>query len=638
MATIIDALVVTLGLDASGFKKGQEETKESLDKTRKNSEQTAKDMEAAGKRAASFFGSIRTELLALVGVTLSANGIKNFITSTANSLQQLGINSKALDMSARSLDGWSRAAEAAGSTAEKMQGTLAGFQGMLTEVRTGGGKDNPLMIALSAFSGATGANFDYKNDNSEDIMRKVAQNWNHLKSDDLKRRYASMFGFDNATQQALSNGNLVNDADRFTKMSKATEDATDKAAKFNRRLVEMKQNFSAAAQVLFEALIPYIEKLIPLIERFGIWIASHGPEIEQFFRDTADAINKVSDAAGGWQNVMEGLLIFMAGKWLLGVLSAIGGVKGALVALSRVSLIAGLIELQKYAEVLEKKYAWLTDNPVTNTLNALPGKESVDSYGKMFHDWFKSKTGIDLPRGDGYGKEGPVEQTSQPSSGPWLHAGNEGAMPSRGLIERSSAPRGIRNNNPGNLNYARQKGAEKEGGPNGRFAVFNDMTTGVAALYKQIQLYFQRGTDTISEIVNKYAPAKGDKYAEGVDKNNVLAYINSLVKATGKGAHESLSSADMSTIFNLLKGIINHENGKGYVSDDEIMRGIQVGARASMQRGSGSYGGPPGNKTEINISKAEFVTPAASQQALAQDVQRNIGRNSRLAPSLSGQG
>lgn len=50
MATIIDALVVTLGLDASGFKKGQEETKESLDKTRKNSEQTAKDMEAAGKR------------------------------------------------------------------------------------------------------------------------------------------------------------------------------------------------------------------------------------------------------------------------------------------------------------------------------------------------------------------------------------------------------------------------------------------------------------------------------------------------------------------------------------------------------------------------------------------------------------
>jgi hypothetical protein len=608
MATIIDALVVTLGLDASGFKKGQEETKESLDKTRKNSEQTAKDMEAAGKRAASFFGSIRTELLALVGVTLSANGIKNFITSTANSLQQLGINSKALDMSAKSLDGWSRAAEAAGSSAEKMQGTLAGFQGMLTEVRTGGGKDNPLMIALSAFSGATGTSFDYKNDNSESIMRKIAQNWGRLKNDDLKRRYASMFGFDNSTQLALSNGNLVSDADRFAKISKASEEATDKAAKFNHRLVEMKQNFSAAAQVLFEALIPYIEKLIPLIESFGVWITTHGPEIERFFRDTADTINEVAEAAGGWQNVMEGLLIFIGGKWLLGMISAIGGVKGALVALSRVSLIAGLVELQKYAEVLEKKYAWLTDNPVANTLNNPPGVEGADSYGKMFHDWVKEKIGINLPRADGYGQDDAVEQRAQ----------------------SSNAPRGIRNNNPGNLNYAKQSGATKESGPNGRFAVFNSMTEGVSALYKQIQLYFQRGTDTISEIVNKYAPAS--------DNNNVMAYINSLVKATGKGAHESLASSDMSTIFSLLKGIISHENGKGYVSDDEIMRGIQVGSRATMQRNSGSYGGVPANKTDIHIAKAEFVTTASNQQALAQDVQRNVGRNSRLTPSLSGQG
>lgn len=370
----------------------------------------------------------------------------------------------------------------------------------------------------------------------------------------------------------------------------------------------MKQNFSAAAQVLFEALIPYIEKLIPLIERFGVWITAHGPEIERFFRDTADTINKVAEAAGGWQNVMEGLLIFIGGKWLLGMISAIGGVKGALVALSRVSLIAGLVELQKYAEVLEKKYAWLTDNPVANTLNNLPGMEGADSYGKMFHDWLKEKTGINLPRADGYGQEDDVEQRAQ----------------------SSNAPRGIRNNNPGNLNYAKQSGAIKESGPNGRFAVFNSMTEGVSALYKQIQLYFQRGTDTISEIVNKYAPAS--------DNNNVMAYINSLVKATGKGAHESLASSDMSTIFNLLKGIISHENGKGYVSDDEIMRGIQVGSRASMQRNSGSYGGVPSNKTDIHIGKAEFVTSASSQQALAQDVQRNISRNSRLTPSLSGQG
>ncbi|HEJ7990252.1 TPA: hypothetical protein SMI27_000890 [Serratia liquefaciens] len=598
MATIIDALVVTLGLDASGFKKGQEETKESLDKTRKNSEQTAKDMEAAGKRAASFFGSIRTELLALVGVTLSANGIKNFITSTANSLQQLGINSKALDMSAKSLDGWSRAAEAAGSSAEKMQGTLASFQDVLTQIRTGGASDSPLFAALASFGGATGANFDYQKDNSEAIMRKIAQNWNKLNTD-AKRRFGGMFGFDNATQQALSSGQLVTDAGRFEKTSKATEDATRKAAELNRQLVAMKQNFAAASQVLLTALIPYIEKLIPLIEQFGVWISTHGPEIEKFFNDTAETINKVAEAAGGWQTVMEGLLIFVGGKWLLGMVSAIGGVKGAMVALSRVSLIAGLVELQKYAEVLEKKYAWLTNNPIANTLNGLPGSDWVYKQGESTRKWIDETFGTHLNEPDQKGQS-------------------------------ASSPRGIRNNNPGNLNYVGQEGASKEGGENGRFAVFGSMTDGIAALYKQIQLYFKRGTDTISEIVNKYAPAS--------DNNNVMAYINSLVKATGKGAHESLGSADMSTIFNLLKGIINHENGKGYVSDNDIMRGIQVGARASMQRGSGNYGGQAGSKTEINIGEAKFVTSATNLPTLSKDIERGTSRSSMLTPSLSGQG
>ena len=158
--TIIDALVVTLGLDSSGFKKGQQEVGEGLKNTRKDADQTAKEMEASGKRAASFFGSIRTELLALVGVTLSAQGIKTFITSMTSDLMRLGIESRALDISAKSLDGWERAASAAGSSAQKMAGTLGAFQNMLTQIRTGGGQNDPLFGALASFGGATGANFD----------------------------------------------------------------------------------------------------------------------------------------------------------------------------------------------------------------------------------------------------------------------------------------------------------------------------------------------------------------------------------------------------------------------------------------------------------------------------------------------
>ncbi len=592
MPTIIDSLVVTLGLDSSGFKKGQTEVKKGLDDTRKNADQTAKDMEAAGKRAASFFGSIRTELLALVGVTLSAQGIKTFITNMTSDLMRLGIESRALDISAKSLDGWERAAAAAGSTAERMAGTLGNFQKTLTNIRTGGGQDDPLFGALTSFAGATGANFDYQNDNAEKIMRKIASNWGKL-SKDAQRRFGGMFGFDNATQQGLANGSLVQDADRFAKISRATDEATRKALEFNRRLQEMKQNFAAASQVLYEALIPYVEKLIPLIEKFGIWISTHGPEISKFFSETADEINKVVDAVGGLENALKLLLVFVGGKWLLGMTSSIGGVRGALTALGRVSMIAGLVELQKYAEQLENKYSWLTNNPVTNFLNSGAGTDTTTEWGKQLHDWIFEKTGIQLPRGDGY----------------------------------KSAPRGIRNNNPGNLNYAGQQGATMEGGEGGRFAVFESMQHGVAALYKQLQLYFKRGINTLSSIVKTYAPAS--------DNNNVDAYISALTKATGKGANEVLDSGDTATIARLMKGIVDHENGKGYISSSDIMVGIQLGAGSSASR---NMPAAAGSQTNINIGKIDMQTSAGNANALGADIQRNLQRNRLVNPAMSGQG
>ncbi|WP_248623160.1 hypothetical protein [Citrobacter koseri] len=592
MPTIIDSLVVTLGLDPSGFRKGQTEVKKGLDETRKNADQTAKDMEAAGKRAASFFGSIRTELLALVGVTLSAQGIKTFITNMTSDLMRLGIESRALDISAKSLDGWERAAAAAGSTAERMAGTLGNFQKTLTNIRTGGGQDDPLFGALASFAGATGANFDYQNDNAEKIMRKIASNWGKL-SKDAQRRFGGMFGFDNAMQQGLANGSLVQDADHFAKISRAIDEATRKALEFNRRLEQMKQNFTAASQVLYEALIPYIEKLIPLIEKFGIWISTHGPEISKFFSDTADEINKVVDAVGGLENALKLLLVFVGGKWLLGMTSSIGGVKGALTALGRVSMIAGLVELQKYAEKLENKYAWLKDNPVTNFLNSGAGTDTTTEWGKQLHDWIFDKTGIELPRGDGY----------------------------------KSAPRGIRNNNPGNLNYANQSGATMEGGEGGRFAVFETMQHGIAALYKQLQLYFKRGINTLSSIVKTYAPAS--------DNNNVDAYISALTKATGKGANEVLDSGDTATIARLMKGIVDHENGKGYISSSDIMGGIQLGAGSSASR---NMPATSGNQTTITIGKIDMQTSAGNANALGADIQRNLQRNRLVNPAMSGQG
>jgi hypothetical protein len=84
-ATVIDALLVTLGLDTSDFRKGQKDVSDDLKKQRE-AKKTAKEMAEQGKKAASFFSSIKTELLALTGVTVTAGGLMSFVKSTTSGL------------------------------------------------------------------------------------------------------------------------------------------------------------------------------------------------------------------------------------------------------------------------------------------------------------------------------------------------------------------------------------------------------------------------------------------------------------------------------------------------------------------------------------------------------------------------
>lgn len=125
-----------------------------------------------------------------------------------------------------------------------------------------------------------------------------------------------------------------------------------------------------------------------------------------------------------------------------------------------------------------------------------------------------------------------------------------------GAFNNKKATRGIRNNNPGNLNFARQQGASKESGANGRFAIFNSMQEGIAALERQIAINVNKhGLNTLAKFVHSYAPAG--------DKNNESAYIKALQKETGLGANDNIDLSNKKIASGIRNGIIAHENN-GY--------------------------------------------------------------------------
>ncbi|HDY6707846.1 TPA: hypothetical protein RRD54_004198 [Klebsiella pneumoniae] len=143
---------------------------------------------------------------------------------------------------------------------------------------------------------------------------------------------------------------------------------------------------------------------------------------------------------------------------------------------------------------------------------------------------------------------------------------NEGA-PRVTAHGNSSAARGLRNNNPGNIE-AGSNSWDGQAGSDGRFAKFVPPEHGIRALGKNLLSYQRQGYDTVSEIVNRWAPAS--------DGNNTEAYIAALCKKLNVTPNDQLNMSDINTLRQLCAGIIQHENGKQPYSEDQLNTGVSA--------------------------------------------------------------
>ena len=108
------------------------------------------------------------------------------------------------------------------------------------------------------------------------------------------------------------------------------------------------------------------------------------------------------------------------------------------------------------------------------------------------------------------------------------------------LHPKIGGARNERNNNPGNMKYgpnAIKLGAT--GKDSGGFAIFPSMAVGFQAMQNLLGQYGSQGTDTVSGIVSRWAPAK--------DHNNPVAYANFVAKQMGVTTSQRLNMSDAST-------------------------------------------------------------------------------------------
>ncbi|WP_334469250.1 lytic transglycosylase catalytic [Arsenophonus sp. PmNCSU2021_1] len=288
-----------------------------------------------------------------------------------------------------------------------------------------------------------------------------------------------------------------------------------------------------------------------------------------------DKLNSLAQLVGGWQNALELLAIFIAGAWVSKVLGAFGKI-------AKLPIPPWLKLWGLYAGYLISDKDNISDSASASwDYNTRQVKRAIGNgldYLGFDNSWATKNQGsnirdniADVPTGD--------------------------------------MPRGIRNNNPGNLNFVGQRGAVRES-PNGRFAKFNTAFEGLQALSSQLNRYAERGLNTVEKIISTWAPA---------NENNTRAYIDKISGKLGISPDTVLNLSNPAVMTSLMSGIVEHENGRQPYSQAMLYQAANAGMGNNIDQ-------------NITINVEGAPDPYATANAIAD---KQTGINARLIGQLT---
>lgn len=517
MPTVIDELVVRLGLDNKQFKRGQAEMGRDLDRTKQRAEKVGRDVEQSGKRAAEFFGQMERAALKFFTVFTVGRGFTQFTQSVISTGANISRLSRNLGLSTDTLSRWGDAVAKNGGSVEGFQGTIRTLSKAVTEFNTTGTSS---MLPLFNMLGISLVDSEGKAKQLDTVLADLGEGF--------KRRYANrsdafniaqQFGIDEGTFNLLMKSQA--EIRKELAAQKGLNDQQAKAAeRAERKWLDVQTRIEATTRELVYKLLPAIEKLADAMAKFA--------EVSvPVLVNVVDWLGKAHDLTGGWSTALLGVLA---------TLRLIGGV-------SLASLIA---QLGKAGAA------------VGATTAAGAGAAAGGIMGRLGAGIAMLFASEGLNAGEDERMAALREQ--------YQHDNAPGSVVGGQIVGGAAArTRGARNNNPGNLEFHGQAGATREAG-SGRFAKFGSMAQGVAALGRQLQLYGSRGVNTLRGIISRYAPGH---------ENDTASYIRTVSRMTGFGADQQLNLNDAGTLGLLIRGISTVENGSNIVGREDMLAGLK---------------------------------------------------------------
>lgn len=534
---------------------------------------------------------------ALTKLNKAAVAIGTASTVAAYRLNALYVNAQRTGTSASKLDAFRRSVANVGGDANAAAQSVASLAQKL--------RDNP-----EGFAGAFkrfGINIRDTNGQIRDTVDLMMElvNSNSFKSLEYYQQSAYMrdlFGIDDLTFRSIRSGEFAREYQKIRDIQAKLGNETDKSAKavrdFMVGLNDLQTKGGAALDVLVgnlaDKLAPALQAVNEKADALLDWYSKLSPES----KEVAKNIGSIAVAVGMLAASIKALTVL---KGLGGVLTG-GGAGGAAGAAAKTSILS---------------------NPV-GWLAALGlGSFAADAYmtSQDADSVMSRETGGDLVGALYNGSINPESHKNVEESVGIIPAAQAGELPKSGKVTR-----GIRNNNPGNLDYVpmwAKQGATRETGNNGRFAAFATPEEGLRALAVQLKRYANAGEDSVYKIIKKYAPET---------ENNTIAYMNAVARRMGTGINTRLNMSDPAIMQKIMNEIIRFENGYNPYSNDMMNEAARFGTGHKGKWGGG-WGGSQNLNQNINITVNGAKYPEQSAEAVEEVMKNGVMVRNARTPS-----
>ena len=359
---IVDSLIVSLGLDPSGFTKGQKEAAAAQAKLKSGSLDSANEIEKANAKAGESVAALGRKFLGLYVLLTAGKGVKQFVADITAADAALGRTARNLDMSGRNLSAWQNAATVAGGSAEGITGTLRGLTSEMQKAAlTGQSSVIPAFRALGInLADAKGHARD-----ATDVLRDMNKVFNERHLDPARfTEIAHMAGIDDGTIALLekTTGEFTKLIDEQQKYA-ASADDIDAAQKRQSGWRQLLITSQSVGRTILTAVTPAIigvmkavqdwananqdfikTKVAEYAERLAVWVKS--VDWAQVATDVGAFATKVGEVASAVATALQGIdgnsaltkaleaLAVLAGVRLVASFSGLSAAIGGLGSLS----------------------------------------------------------------------------------------------------------------------------------------------------------------------------------------------------------------------------------------------------------------------------------------------------------------